>query len=95
MLAIGMIIAYMFDVTNVREGSLIVVWLTLLLIMLALLILVAITLANNYYLIFLLGMMNVVVGLTGFWATLQFRWLQRESPNLCLFFEKMLVCCTP
>ena len=27
-MAVGMIIAYMFDLTNVREGSLIVLWLT-------------------------------------------------------------------
>ena len=49
---------------------------------LALFVLTTLLLGNNAYLIFLLGCMNLVVFLTGAWLTLQFRWLQRDSPAL-------------
>jgi hypothetical protein len=38
-LVVGLLIAYMFDLTNVREGSLIVIWVTMLGVGLALFIL--------------------------------------------------------
>jgi hypothetical protein len=94
-MAVGLIIAYMFDVTNIREGSLIVMWITLFGVMLALLILVAMMLKNNVFLLFLLGCMNTIVALSGIWVTMQFRWLQRESPSLALVLERMLLAGTP
>ena len=60
-LAVGLIVAYMFDLTNVREGSLIVIWLTLMGVGLALFVLTALLLGNNPYLLFLLGCMNIAV----------------------------------
>ena len=81
-LVIGLIIAYMFDLSNVREGSLIVLWITMLAVGMALFVLTAILLYNNFYLLFLLGVMDILVFLTGAWATLQFRWLQRDSPAM-------------
>ena len=81
-LVIGLIIAYMFDLSNVREGSLIVLWITMLAVGMALFVLTAILLYNNFYLLFLLGVMDILVFLTGVWATLQFRWLQRDSPAM-------------
>ena len=37
----------------------------------------------------------MLVFLTGAWATLQFRWLQRDSPSICLVLEKLLMGCLP
>eukprot|EP01046_Picozoa_sp_COSAG06_P051857 COSAG06_NODE_8567_length_2128_cov_1.419418_1_plen_132_part_00 len=92
---VGLLIAYMFDLTNVREGSLIVIWITMLGVGLALFILTALILGNNFYLLFLLGVMDVLIFLTGAWATLQFRWLQKDSPSVCLVLEKLLLGCLP
>jgi hypothetical protein len=94
-LAVGLIVAYMFDLSNVREGSLIVIWLTLLGVALALMILVAILLGNNAYLLFLMGCMFLVVFLTGSWMTLQFLWLQRETPAMIMVLERLVVGGTP
>ena len=90
-----MLIAYIFDLTNVREGSLIVLWITMLGVGLALFILTALILGNNFYLLFLLGAMDVLIVLTGSWGTLQFRWLQKDSPSVSLVMEKLLLGCLP
>ena len=58
-------------------------------------ILVAMMLKNNVFLLFLLGCMNTIVALSGIWVTMQFRWLQRESPSLALVLERMLLAGTP
>ncbi len=92
---VGLLIAYMFDLTNVREGSLIVLWITMLGVGLALFILTALILSNNFYLLFLLGAMDVLIVLTGSWGTLQFRWLQKDSPSVALVMEKLLLGCLP
>lgn len=62
---------------------------------LALFILTALILSNNFYLLFLLGAMDVLIVLTGAWATLQFKWLQKDSPGVSLVMEKLLLGCLP
>jgi len=94
-LSIGMMICWMFDFSDVREGALIVMWLTLAAAGLTVFVSTAMVLSENYWLLCLVGCMELVVMLTGMWGTLQFRWIQHDSPELALVFERMLLSGSP
>ncbi|KAL2652734.1 hypothetical protein R1flu_020862 [Riccia fluitans] len=98
-LTVGLMISYILDSLQLRQGAFFGIWGTLLSTMLALVftgasfsaaasvstVMYILTLLVSFYLIFLIGV----------WASLQFRWFQLENPSVVLALERLLFACIP
>ncbi|BBM96840.1 hypothetical protein MPTK1_1g01090 [Marchantia polymorpha subsp. ruderalis] len=98
-LTVGLMISYILDSLQLRQGAFFGIWGTLLSTMLAWVlsgvsftsaasestVMYILTLLVSFYLIFIVGV----------WASLQFRWFQLENPSVVLALERLLFACIP
>uniref|UniRef100_A0A7S0WJN6 Uncharacterized protein n=1 Tax=Pyramimonas obovata TaxID=1411642 RepID=A0A7S0WJN6_9CHLO len=96
-ITIGAMIAYLLDALRVREGALVAVWLTLLVVNFGLLfsgdIFNGIRPWSQALLLYATA--GEVFFLFGLWGTLQFRWLQLQHPGVVLAAERLLFASCP
>ena len=105
-LVAGSMIAYVLDALRHREGSFLTVWASLVLTNVALAYSVVFEdgllhhhrhmLSATVSVSCRLLLNSLLLFLVGTWATLQYRWVQRQYPAVVMAFEKMLVTgCVP
>lgn len=93
-LLIGCAASYILDLLRYPEMTLVCVWLTLFSIYLAMLIesdLFFAPLRPTIISLFLLTTNGIMLFLCGLWASLQFKWVEREHPNVSRWMESVLV----
>ena len=93
-LLIGCAASYILDLLRYPEMTLVCVWLTLFSIYLAMLIesdLFFAPLRPTIISLFLLTMNGIMLFLCGLWASLQFKWVEMEHPNVSRWMESVLV----
>ncbi|CAM6093060.1 unnamed protein product [Calypogeia fissa] len=98
-ITVGLMIAYILDLIQLKQGAFFGTWGTLFAVVVALLfngtsfttstsgshVLYLITLFTSFLLLFLIGV----------WASLQFKWFQLENPTAVLALERLLFACSP
>lgn len=93
-LLIGCAASYILDLLRYPEMTLVCVWLTLFSIYLAMLIesdLFFAPLRPTIISLFLLTTNGIMLFLCGLWASLQFKWVEMEHPNVSRWMESVLV----
>ena len=93
-LLIGCAVSYILDLLRYPEMTLVAVWLTLFSIYLAMLIesdLFFAPLRPTIISLFLLTTNGIMLFLCGLWASLQFKWVEMEHPNVSRWMESVLV----
>ena len=93
-LLIGCAASYILDLLRYPEMTLVCVWLALFSIYLAMLIesdLFFAPLRPTIISLFLLTTNGIMLFLCGLWASLQFKWVEREHPNVSRWMESVLV----
>ena len=93
-LRIGCAVSYILDLLRYPEMTLVAVWLTLFSIYLAMLIesdLFFAPLRPTIISLFLLTTNGIMLFLCGLWASLQFKWVEMEHPNVSRWMESVLV----
>ena len=91
-LLIGCAASYILDLLRYPEMTLVCVWLTLFSIYLAMLIesdLFFAPLRPTIISLFLLTTNGIMLFLCGLWASLQFKWVEREHPNVSRWMESV------
>lgn len=98
-LTVGLMMSYILDLLQLKQGAFFGTWGTLFAVVVSLLfngtsftsstsgshVLYLLTLFTSFLLLFLIGV----------WASLQFRWFQLENPTAVLALERLLFACTP
>ena len=93
-LLVGCAVSYILDLLRYPELTLVAVWLTLFSIYLAMLIesdLFFAPLRPTIISLFLLTTNGIMLFLCGLWASLQFKWVEAEHPNVRRWMERVLV----
>ena len=93
-LLIGCAASYILDLLRYPEMTLVCIWLTLFSIYLAMLIesdLFFAPLRPTIISLFLLTTNGIMLFLCGLWASLQFKWVEMEHPNVSRWMESVLV----
>ena len=91
---VGCAVSYILDLMRYPEMTLVAIWLTLFSIYLAMLIesdLFFAPLRPTIISLFLLTTNGIMLFLCGLWASLQFKWVEMEHPNVWRWMERVLV----
>eukprot|EP00958_Prasinococcus_capsulatus_P021910 scaffold3036_cov414-Prasinococcus_capsulatus_cf.AAC.19 len=96
-LVVGLMVSYLLDVLRVREGTLFMIWGTLLAVNFGLVVSGAFFQSGRpwYIGVGLLLLSGQAYFVAGAWATLQFKWVQLQYPGVTLAFEKLVFAATP
>ncbi|WOL00476.1 hypothetical protein Cni_G09189 [Canna indica] len=93
-LSIGLLLAYLLDSLRLKSAAFFAVWASLIASQLAFFFS-----ASIYYAPLLSGLALLLCAQTtfliGVWASLQFRWIQIESPSILPALERLLFACIP
>ncbi|GBG84594.1 hypothetical protein CBR_g38877 [Chara braunii] len=96
-LTIGLLITYILDVFDMKEGSFFALWLTAMGVSVSL-ILAGVGffpfLSRTVYMLFL-GSSVAVVFLAALWISIQYKWLQLQHPGVVLAIERLLFATCP
>mmetsp|Transcript_26215 Transcript_26215/g.33997 ORF Transcript_26215/g.33997 Transcript_26215/m.33997 type:complete len:1147 (+) Transcript_26215:145-3585(+) len=93
---LGLMCTYTLDIAQVREGTIVGVWMTLLLSCMA----VGVASSSAFSVSWIMGFLRLATYifffvLLGLWATLQFQWLVALAPESAIMLERLLLVCLP
>ena len=94
-LLVGIIATYMFDYTNCRQLALISVWCCVGSVWLGLYFSNVTLLMMSWLNVFILLNSTFYLFIVGLFATIQFKWLQMQAPELALVIERLLFGLSP
>eukprot|EP01018_Ginkgo_biloba_P017737 Gb_19950 [translate_table: standard] len=96
-LTVGLMISYILDSLQLKQGAFLGIWSTLFFSQGAFLLGGSVLSTVSSWPLYILAVLvcfetNFLIGV---WASLQFRWLQLENPSIVLTLERVLFACTP
>lgn len=96
-LTIGLMVSYILDSLQLKQGAFFGIWSTLLISQLAFVLGGSTLSAIDSWPLYILAVLVCCEAnfLIGVWASLQFRWLQLENPSIVVTLERLLFACIP
>nr|ATG71033.1 no exine fromation 1 [Cupressus sempervirens] len=96
-LTVGIMISYILDAIQLKQGAFFGIWSTLIISQFAFLAGGSLLSGLNSWPLYVIGVLVCFEAnfLIGVWASLQFRWLQLENPSIVMALERILFACVP
>ncbi|GLJ45910.1 hypothetical protein SUGI_0966700 [Cryptomeria japonica] len=96
-LTVGVMISYILDAIQLKQGAFFGIWSTLIISQFAFLIGGSLLSGLSSWPLYVIGVLVCFEAnfLIGVWASLQFRWLQLENPSIVMALERILFSCVP